>query len=84
MFWSRLTRSRKSLEAFAARVAGFNVVPEFNVVLVLFPAQENLPPLAHRGKINQAAVEILDLNFAGARPSYVRSCSVGISVSFWW
>ncbi len=49
-------------EPFASAVAGFQIVPEFHLVRVGFPAQENLLAADERRKIHQAARTILDEN----------------------
>ena len=38
------------------------VVPELDVILVLLPAQEDFPAAHHGGEINQAAIQVLELN----------------------
>src|SRR5438477_8754944 len=40
------------------------VVPELDVLLLLFPAKKNFLPAEDRREINQAAVEVLDLDSA--------------------
>ncbi len=50
-------------EAFAACVAGFEVVPELDVFLVFFPAEKDFPAVAQGGEIDQAAAQVLDLDF---------------------
>src|ERR1700722_18723229 len=54
------------LEAFPAAVAGFQVVPEFDVLFVLFPAQKTLAALSQGVEIQRAAAEVFDLNLAPA------------------
>src|SRR5579862_7677423 len=54
--------SRSWLETFASRVTAVDVMPECDVVLVEFPAQEHLATVTDMGKIDQTAVEILDLD----------------------
>ena len=48
---------------FAAGVAGVEVVPEFDVVLVFFPAQKNLAPADDRREVQQPAINVLDHDF---------------------
>ena len=48
----------------APGVSGVEVVPEFDV-LVLLPAQEHLVPIDDRRKIEQPPIQILDLDFPG-------------------
>jgi hypothetical protein len=50
------------LDAFAAGVAGIDVVPELDVVLVEFPAEEHLAAVADVGEIDQPAIEVFDLH----------------------
>src|SRR5690349_12281219 len=45
-------------------VTGVEVVPELDVVLVLFPAEKYFTTADDGREINQTAIEILDLNFA--------------------
>ena len=52
-------------EAFAAGVAGVEVVPEFDVVFVLFPAEENFFAANKGGEVDKAAIDVFDLDFAG-------------------
>src|SRR5262245_9045117 len=52
------------LEALAPGIAGFQIVPELDVFLILFPTEKNLFAGNEGGKINQAAVEVFDLDFA--------------------
>jgi hypothetical protein len=61
-----MMRIAKLSEPFASAVAGFQIVPEFDVLLVLFPAQKNFPAVAQGGEIQQAAAEVLDLNLPPA------------------
>src|SRR5205814_4750136 len=49
-------------ESLAPGVAGVQIVPELDVLLVLFPAEKNLFVAKDGGKINQAAVEVFDLD----------------------
>jgi hypothetical protein len=51
------------LQPFAPGVTPVQIVPELDVLLVLFPAEEDLLPTPNRGKIDQAAVEVFDLDF---------------------
>ena len=55
---------KAGLKPFPAPVAGREVVPEFNIVLTLFPAEENFLPGHVSRKIDQPAIQIFDLNFA--------------------
>jgi len=51
-----------TLYAFAAGVAGVEIVPEADINFVELPAQEHLAPVAKMRKIDQTPVEILDLD----------------------
>ena len=48
------------LEAFAAGVAGVEVVPEFDVFLILFPAEKDFFAADDGGEIQEAAVDVFD------------------------
>jgi hypothetical protein len=48
---------------FTAVKAGFNVVEETKVILAFLPAQENLPAIHEGRKVDQTAIQILDLDF---------------------
>ena len=50
------------LQALAARVAGVDIVPELDIVLIEFPAEKHLAAITDVGKIDKAAFEILDLH----------------------
>ena len=52
----------RRLEAFAAGVAAIDVVPELDVGLVEFPAEEDFVAVAKVGEIEEAAFEVLDLD----------------------
>src|ERR1017187_7673834 len=60
-------RRSQVLQPFAPAEAGVEVVPEFDVFLVLFPAKKNLFAPHDGGKINQAALQILDENPAALK-----------------
>src|SRR5437764_14719709 len=47
-----------------ARIARLEVMPEFDIVLVLFPAKENFASADNCGKINQTPVEVFHLNLS--------------------
>jgi len=47
------------------RITGFKIVPVFNVILALHPTEKYLVAIHHRRKINQAAIQILELNVSG-------------------
>src|SRR5437762_11993177 len=51
-------------QPLAARVARCQIVPELDVVFVLFPAEEDLLAVEDGRKIKQAAVEFFHLNLA--------------------
>jgi len=51
-------------ESLPPGVTGVDFVPEFDVVLFLLPAEEDFAAADNRGKINQSAVQIFDLDFA--------------------
>src|SRR5213078_346985 len=59
-----LPRLRKILQSLASAVTGVEVVPEFDVFLILFPAQENLLAADDGREIHQAAFEVLDHDLA--------------------
>src|ERR1039458_5328952 len=63
--WER--RRSRALQPFAPAEAGVEVMPEFDVFLVLFPAKKNLFAPHDGGKINQAALQILDENPAALK-----------------
>src|ERR1039457_4406646 len=63
--WER--RRSQALQPFAPAEAGIEVVPEFDVFLVLFPAKKNLFAPHDGGKINQTALQILDENPAALK-----------------
>lgn len=55
-----------ALERLPAGEARLNVVPPFDVVAFIgLPTQEDDPPVAHRGKIDQAMPVVLQLNSEG-------------------
>src|SRR5208283_3077242 len=60
-------RHSQALQPLATAEAGVEVVPEFDIFLVLFPAEENLFAAQDGGKINQAALQILDENPAALK-----------------
>src|SRR5437016_2279084 len=49
-------------QPLASGVAGTQIVPELDVLFVLLPAEKDLFAAEDGGKINQAAVEVFDLN----------------------
>src|SRR5690348_8184977 len=59
-----VTPARTKLQPLSSGVARVEVMPELDVVLVLFPAEKNFPAADDGGKIHQSAVDVLDLNFA--------------------
>src|SRR5690348_8470200 len=61
---SRPRTSRPALQAFPPAKPRVQVVPEFNIVLVLFPAQEHLAAADDGREINQPALEVFDENLA--------------------
>ena len=54
----------KLIQALAAAVAGFEVVPELDVFLVGFPAEKNFTTADDGGEINQATGKVFDKNLA--------------------
>src|SRR5262249_9788215 len=51
-------------QPFTSRVAGIEVVPEFDVVFVFFPAEKHFLAANDRGKVDQSAFDVLDENLA--------------------
>jgi len=60
----RESRGVTELQRLTAGVAGVEMVPEIDVIFIFFPAKKNFLTLANRRKINQAAIQILELDFA--------------------
>ncbi len=56
-------RRPAALEPLTPGVTGIQVVPEFDVLLVLLPTQEHLVPANDSREINQPAINVLDLDF---------------------
>src|SRR5437870_9343899 len=54
----------EALKFFAAGVSAREVMPEIDVLFVEFPTKKNFLVVAQSGKIDQATVEIFDLNLA--------------------
>ncbi len=52
------------LQWLSARITRIYVVPEFDVVLIFFPAEKNFLAADERGKIHEAARQVLDDDFA--------------------
>jgi len=60
------------LKRLAARKTGFDIVPPFNLIaLVSFPAEQDDAAVAHRGKIDQSLVIILELDTEVFQPARV-------------
>ena len=57
-----LSKSDALSESGAPHKAGVQIVPELDVVLVQFPAEENFMPVPQMRKIHQPAVHVLDDN----------------------
>src|SRR2546423_6124184 len=57
-------RGPRGSEPLPSGIARMQVVPELDVLLLLFPAKKNFLPAQDRREINQAAVEVLDLDSA--------------------
>lgn len=51
-------------QPFPARVTGVELVPKLDVFFILFPTQEHFVTADDRRKVNQAALEVFDLDFA--------------------
>src|SRR6267143_3822094 len=72
--WFISRRVLKFLQSLAPAVAGVEVVPEFDVFLVLFPAQENFLAADDGWEIQQAAFQVLDHDLALLKlPQYLLS-----------
>src|SRR5262245_41125908 len=54
-------------EAFAAGVAGVEVVPEFDVIFILFPAEEHFFTANEGGEVDEAAIDVFNLDFAALK-----------------
>src|SRR5512142_1007928 len=52
------------LQPFAPGVAGVELVPVFDIFLVLFPAEEHLASADDGGEIDEAAFDVFDLDLA--------------------
>src|SRR3954464_3944547 len=57
---SRRRRRRGRAERAASAIARVEVVPVPDLVLALLPAEEDLAAVAHRGKVDEAAVEVAE------------------------
>jgi len=64
-FLPEATEKNLRSEPFASGVATVEVVPEFNVVFVLLPAEENFFAGDDGWKIDETAIDVLDLDVAG-------------------
>lgn len=53
-----------SVQSLAARIAGIEVMPEFDIGFSFFPAKKDFFSVAKRRKIYQTTVQVLDLNTA--------------------
>lgn len=52
------------VDSLAAGIPGLQIVPKLNVLLALFPAEENLFPVSDRRKIDQPTIQVFDLDLA--------------------
>src|SRR5579862_444988 len=51
---------KKKLQSFASAITALKVVPEFHVLLILLPAEKNLPAADDCREIHQPAFQVLD------------------------
>ena len=55
------------LQPFASGISAFQIMPEFDVLFIFFPAQKNLATIAQGGEIQQAAAKVFDLDLSPAK-----------------